>query len=735
VSGAIRGVGRGAVEPLQAGDPERVGPYRLLARVGAGGMGLVYLGRSRGGRMVAVKVIRTGFVGDSQYRARFRREVAAARKVTGTFTAPVLDADPEAAEPWLVTAYLPGLTLREAIGSYGRMPPDAVRALGAGLAEALAAIHGAGVVHRDLKPGNVILTAGGPRVIDFGIARPEDGTAITQVGAPIGTPGFMSPEQVSGGEVSPASDIFTLGAVLAYAASGTEPFGDGPIRSRLYRVMTVQADLSEIGDGWLRELIGCCLHREPERRLSAAEVLERLHTADTGELSLLGTRWLPAQVAEEIDRRTAEARQLPVPREEPRGADDAVMDLATVEPPGVFASTADPGSAAAARELLGRRTVIAGIGAGVLATGALGSVLWERSRSPQRARAPGTGKASSSTPTGPPPRAVPRWKVKVSDYYPDLFHAGGVLLAKVDEENFHALDPRTGRVLWKRPAIPMSTAVGNVAYLVTPNGWNLSAVRAGSGKTLWTYDPPFGAMPAPGPAVTGSVACVGDYGKKGVRALDVRDGRMLWTANVTAEEGIAAGDGMVAAIGAKVVGLDADNGRTRWTYAVDQGRHPHFGHGLFFIADRHSTVHALRADNGKLAWRKPDAGQGFLLQVGGGMVYTDAGGGNVLALKAATGEVIWSRRLGNGEGADYGRGNALGLSGGTLYVGCTDRNVYALNAATGDVLWAYGADMTLTSGPVGIGALAFTATRDGYVHALAPPGGVPNLNGGTRAAS
>ncbi|MFB4319817.1 serine/threonine-protein kinase [Actinomadura sp. 21ATH] len=697
------------MEALRAGDPDRIGPYRVLARLGAGGMGVVYLGRSRGGRTVAVKVIRTGFGDDARYRARFRREVDAARKVTGAFTAPVLDADPDAAEPWLATAYLPGPTLREAIGAHGPMPPDAVRALGAGLAEALVAVHGAGVVHRDLKPANVLLTAGGPRVIDFGIARPEDATAITRAGAPIGTPGFMSPEQVTGEEVGPPSDVFTLGAVLAYAASGREPFGRGPARSRLYRVMTVQADLDGLdgldgaGHAELRDLIGACLRRAPGERPSAAEVLDRL--GGTGDLSLQGTAWLPPPVAADVDRRTA----LPVP------------DMAGAEPP----DAAGPHAPAPARRIP-RRAVIAGIGGGALAVAAGGAIVRGVGRGPGASpESPESPRASAT----PPPRAVARWKVKVGDYYPDLYAAAGVLLARTDDETFHALDPRTGEVLWKRRAAGMSTVAGDMAYLVDED-LDLHAVRPASGKARWTFSAPFGNFPMPGPAVTGRVACIGNYRKKQVRALGLDDGRLRWTADAAAEEGIAAGDGVVAAIGTKVTGLDAGTGREKWTYEIDQGRHPRFAHGLFLVADRSSTVHAIRAADGRPAWRRPGGGQGFLLQAGGGLVFSDAGGGHLLALRAATGEVAWTRRLGTGEGSDYGRGNALGLSGGTLYVGCTDRNVYALDAATGRILWTYGADMTLTSGPVGIGGLAFTATRDGHVHALAPPAG----SGGPHAA-
>ncbi|WP_156037775.1 serine/threonine-protein kinase, partial [Glycomyces tenuis] len=215
------------MEPLSDDDPERVGPYALLARLGAGGMGTVYLALAPGGRKVAVKVVKAGLAKDAEFRDRFRREVEAAREVSGAFTAAVLDAGPDAPEPWLAAAYVPGMTLKEAVEACGPLPPEALRALATGLAEALAAIHRAGLVHRDLKPANVMLTAGGPKVIDFGIVRPEDATGITQPGTAIGTPVYMSPEQAAGRRVRPSGDLFSLGVVLHYAATGRPGFDSG----------------------------------------------------------------------------------------------------------------------------------------------------------------------------------------------------------------------------------------------------------------------------------------------------------------------------------------------------------------------------------------------------------------------------------------------------------------------------------------------------------------------------
>ena len=224
------------MKPLQSEDPRQVGRYQLLGRLGAGGMGEVFLGQSPGGRLVAVKLIRAELAADREFRVRFAREVAAARHVSGMFTAPVVDADLDAPRPWLVTAYVPGPSLAEAVDSQGPLPLSSVLTLAAGLAEGLEAIHAEGMVHRDLKPSNVLLASDGPRIIDFGISRAADATALTRANIFVGSPGYMSPEQALGEEVGPASDMFSLGAVLTFAALGASPFGDGTVTTLLYRV-------------------------------------------------------------------------------------------------------------------------------------------------------------------------------------------------------------------------------------------------------------------------------------------------------------------------------------------------------------------------------------------------------------------------------------------------------------------------------------------------------------------
>jgi len=281
------------VKPLQSEDPRQVGRYQLLGRLGAGGMGEVFLGQSPGGRLVAVKLIRGELAADREFRVRFAREVAAARHVSGMFTAPVVDADLDAPRPWLVTAYVPGPSLAEAVDSQGPLPLSSVLTLAAGLAEGLEAIHAEGMVHRDLKPSNVLLASDGPRIIDFGISRAADATALTRANIFVGSPGYMSPEQALGEEVGPASDIFSLGTVLTFAAVGASPFGDGTVTTLLYRVAHDRPATERL-PGQLRPLVERCLAKDPHRRPTPNQLLAELGTVDSG------TNWLPQPVAETL---------------------------------------------------------------------------------------------------------------------------------------------------------------------------------------------------------------------------------------------------------------------------------------------------------------------------------------------------------------------------------------------------------------------------------------------------
>ncbi|MFE2291563.1 ABC transporter substrate-binding protein [Streptomyces sp. NPDC059452] len=301
------------MRPLTSQDPRTAGPYRTLARLGAGGMGVVYLARSAGGALAAVKVIRAEHAADPGFRARFRREAEAAGRITGPWVVPVLGADTEAREPWLATAFVPGPSLGEVVGAGGALPAETVRALGARLAAALVTVHEGGLIHRDVKPGNVLLALDGPRLIDFGIARHEGATALTATDAVIGTPGYLAPEQASAGPVvGPACDVFSLGCVLVYAATGRRPFGDGSPAGVLFRTVHEEPDLDGVPRALL-PLVAACLAKDPAARPGAGEARDALEGGAGGE----SPREASAEGARGGDPREALARPSPsrTPRE------------------------------------------------------------------------------------------------------------------------------------------------------------------------------------------------------------------------------------------------------------------------------------------------------------------------------------------------------------------------------------------------------------------------------------
>ncbi|WP_084719133.1 protein kinase domain-containing protein [Streptacidiphilus carbonis] len=276
-------------QALGQDDPRRIGRYRLTARLGQGGMGTVYLGRSPGQRLVAVKVVRAEFAADPDFRGRFNREIETSRRVGGFYTAAVVDADAQGDPPWLATEYIPGVSLQEVLRQQGALPVRTVHALALGIAEALEAIHSGGVVHRDLKPGNIIVTSAGPRVIDFGIARAFDGTALTRTNHVIGTPGFLAPEQLTGATVTAAADLYAFGMVLCHAA-GAAPFPDGePLAVALGLLPS-----------WLVSVITRCLDHDPAKRPSPADVLGLLTSNHSP-----AEDWLPLPVRTMIDMRQA----------------------------------------------------------------------------------------------------------------------------------------------------------------------------------------------------------------------------------------------------------------------------------------------------------------------------------------------------------------------------------------------------------------------------------------------
>ncbi|RAJ79786.1 serine/threonine protein kinase [Streptomyces sp. PsTaAH-137] len=292
-----------AMMRLRREDPRVVGSFRLHRRLGAGGMGVVYLGSDRRGQRVALKVIRPDLAEDQEFRSRFAREVSAARRIRGGCTARLVAADLEADRPWFATQYVPGPSLHDKVAEEGPLAAADVAAVGAALSEGLVAVHEAGVVHRDLKPSNILLSPKGPRIIDFGIAWATGASTLTHVGTAVGSPGFLAPEQVRGAAVTPATDVFALGATLAYSAMGDSPFGHGSSEVMLYRVVHEEAQLHGVPDA-LAPLLRACLAKDPEERPSTLQLSLRLKEIAAREAQGLGEARPPAQRMAEQDRPT-----------------------------------------------------------------------------------------------------------------------------------------------------------------------------------------------------------------------------------------------------------------------------------------------------------------------------------------------------------------------------------------------------------------------------------------------
>lgn len=431
-------------EALTPDDPRVIGGYRLCARLGAGGMGRVYLAYTAGGRPVALKVVRPELAEDPGFRHRFAQEVASARRIHGLYTAQVVDAGTDATTPWLATTFVPGPSLQQVVHRHGPLPERPVLLLVAGIAEALQAIHAAGVVHRDLKPGNVLVAADGPRVIDFGIARAADAHPLTGTGLRIGSPGFMAPEQALGLPATPATDVFALGALIACTGSGTAPFGDGPESASLYRAVHEEPDLSRLPHG-LHELVRLCLAKDPGDRPGTAWLIEaaRNHPATDGELRF-SDGWLPRQVSSEIHRHT----DLPATPPPPSTVLDPAQSLtATTLVPPVPAATpllaAPAGRRATATARRGVRaallTSIVLLIVAPMTFALLNSGYFDDSDDQDVAATGSLHPSSPSTPSAPPqPTTVPGYTAAYTDREltsPDSDHEFDLKAGKVTQDN------------------------------------------------------------------------------------------------------------------------------------------------------------------------------------------------------------------------------------------------------------------------------------------------------------
>ncbi|MET9804139.1 serine/threonine-protein kinase [Streptomyces sp. NPDC006368] len=685
--------------------PGYTGTYRLEARLGSGGMGVVHLARSASGLRLAVKVVHEQYAADPEFRARFRQEVAAARRVSGAFTAPVVDADPEAERPWMATLYVPGPTLADQVKRNGPMAPAELRRLTAGLAEALRDIHRAGVVHRDLKPGNVLLTDTGPRVIDFGISRPLDSDLRTETGKLIGSPPYMAPEQFQRPrEVGPAADVFALGSVLVHAATGQGPFDDGSPYVVAYQVVHDDPDLVGV-PAELVPLIRRCLAKEPGERPTPDEIMAELRPP-----SYEATAFIPAQ-------RRSEA---PAPFEAPTEAPTGAPPTAPVRRP----------ARGPARRLLVAAAALALLAAGGVTVWALGGA--------DRAPAPGAARGAGAV-TGAP------WRTPLGgasgDAAPVCAYADGALYCAAHGAGLARIDPADGRVVWSRKAGELTDPVasGGLLHAVDPGGslrtyaladgsprWSagLSAYRGGvhhagdtvlftapsgtvtatggaTGRTRWRKPLPGHAHPHFGPysdrtglvyafetSATGTTTLIS--------AVRPADGSLAWQRRLDGDLTPVGADGGVL----RLTSRDRDS-RTDALVRYDPRRRtaervplpfpmaePQVvlrGDAAYLLA-RNGTLVAVDTARGKELWRLETAAGRVSRPVaaGGDRLYFSAADGRLLAVDAARGALL-------GQTAPRLRGGKLGYAaslpaplvtadGGTVVATAPDGSVFAVDA-------------------------------------------------------
>ncbi|GGY44619.1 protein kinase domain-containing protein [Streptomyces omiyaensis] len=495
-----------------AGGPEYAGEYRLQAVLGAGGMGVVHLAASPSGLRLAVKVVHARYAEDPDFRARFRQEVAAARRVSGAFTAPVVDADPDAERPWMATLYVPGPTLADQVRHRGPLSPAELRRLTAGLAEALRDIHRAGVVHRDLKPSNVLLTDSGPKVIDFGISRPVDSDLRTETGKLIGSPPFMAPEQFQRPrEVGPSADVFALGSVLVHAATGHGPFDSDSPYIVAYQVVHDEPDLTGV-PAELAPLVARCLAKEPAERPTPAEIMAALLPPSyEAEAFIPSQRRRPALPADPF----APGGRVPTGVTGEPGPGDTTTRPAVPAPP-----------APRRRSRLAPRLTVSAAVVLVLAGAGAYAALRPPARPPAEPPAHPAEVATS----------FDGWQSRLQQYgqsvAPACVHDTGSLYCSARGVTLARLDPVTGEVLWKRsgpvdsePPDPPVPLAGGTDRLIgaAPKIGPLRAYAAEGGTPGWTArsDVPETYRPA------GRVVVLSD-GRGALRALDARTGARRW---------------------------------------------------------------------------------------------------------------------------------------------------------------------------------------------------------------
>lgn len=672
--------------------PEYAGHYRLESRLGSGGMGVVHLARSTSGMKLAVKVVHAEFARDPEFRGRFRQEVGAARRVSGAFTAPVVDADPEAERPWMATLFIPGPTLSEEVKRNGPMPAPQLRRLMAGLAEALRDIHRVGVVHRDLKPSNVLLAEDGPKVIDFGISRPKDSELRTETGKLIGTPPFMAPEQFRRPrEVGPAADVFALGSVMVHAATGRGPFDSDSPYVVAYQVVHDEPDLTGVPET-LAPLVLRCLAKEPEDRPTPDELMRELRSVAA---SYDTQAFIPAQ-------RTGDGSAPRSPAEERPG------------PP--------------ARRRVGRKVAVG--------AGALGLVVAAASASVQLMGGDG------STPGGPKPRvraaAFSSWTArpapKTSGMPQCSYGAGELVCAQLGV--VFALSPADGKLLWRhavaaRYASRPPVVSGGLVQPCTDSGAQLAALDPRSGKEAWKR--------RPGRDTTvryagGTVLLAGADGR--VTGLDSASGRVGWSRRIAGLRNPSfvsfPGDAQAYAASTsddgsstQVSAVDPSSGDVRWQARLGGTLQP-VGAGdgsVYFLSvdsvygETRAVVRYTPATRSTSRVVLPLASQAAQATVHGNVVYLLGAGGSLEAVDMAARKHLWRVET------SVSRGSAPVADDRYVYFTAGDGRLLAVDVRRGALVGQTPARLGADSATV-MGAPAAPVLEGGHVYAGAPDGTV-----------
>ncbi|GGR54979.1 outer membrane protein assembly factor BamB family protein [Streptomyces roseolus] len=738
------------MEQLTQHDPRRIGPFEVLGRLGAGGMGLVYLARSASGRRVAIKTVRTELAEDQLFRVRFTREVEAARAVSGFYTAAVVDADPRAAVPWLATAYVPAPSLEEIVNECGPLPAQAVRWLAAGVAEALQSIHGAGLVHRDLKPSNVLVVEDGPRVIDFGIASGVSNTRLTMTNVAVGTPAYMSPEQARDSRsVTGASDVFSLGSMLVFAATGHAPFhGANPVET-VFMLLREGPDLEGLPDE-LRPLIDACMQMDVAQRPTPADLQAMLapHLFGPGsDDSGTASAWLPESAVTMIETRRG-GRPAPSPPVSPPPMPPRPPvpyeggDPRAPEPAPAGGRHAGPAAESGGPVRLGGATVPIGPGPRVADTRA--ALRLGQAADPHATgwvRPPGGEAAPASAPVPVPPQAAQPeqgpgpwrpWRFRMSNDVWGTPVVDGDLLYVTSFE-VHALDTGSGRRQFKTRDVAWSMAVAQ-GRIHASDGPTLYALDATDGSERWRLRTDawvYSLKVDRGTVVTGTRG-------GGAQGWEASNGAKLWevtgcqTDFETPEAGPAIhGDTVYVWQDARLKALDARTGVERWSYPI--GDAASCGHVPVRVAPAEdgwvyvsagTRVLSIDIAAGHVRWHF-EAPAVFLSPpafapgpaVTGGGVYLADHLGTVYALDATTGQDRWRIATEQRQSSE-----PVLVADGNVHVG-SGSALYTLDAVTGTPRWRFAAGAELVGTPVVADGRVHFGSADHVLYTLDATGG------------